>query len=190
MEIRKGWDGAGGGGDTLMESVQAREERTVSVDAACLHKCVCDVGDTDSWKERVIDGVAVACVGVGGEAGCWFSTRSRCNVWFLLCLYIRAGVCVCVWTRNIPASKMLAVRTLIAWRINDVTWQWGNRHKTEQGQCRSEGRKRRDKKSRASDGGVARGEQLCSSPPRTALREKAEQEMVRIGVIEQLSLWD
>lgn len=28
---------------------------------------------------------------------------------------------------------MLPVRTLIAWRINDVTWQWGNRHKTEPG---------------------------------------------------------
>lgn len=30
-----------------MESVQAREERTISVYTACLHKCVCDVGDTD-----------------------------------------------------------------------------------------------------------------------------------------------
>lgn len=66
----------------------------------------------------------------------------------------------------------------------------GKRAENSQGQWLREGRKRRDKKSRASDGGVARGEQLCSSPPHTALREKEEDEMVRIGLIEQLSLSD
>lgn len=62
--------------------------------------------------------------------------------------------------------------------------------KPSRGQCLREGRKRRDKKSRASDGGVASGEQLCSSPPRPALRDKEEHEMVRLGLIEQRSLLD
>lgn len=68
-----------------------------------------------------------------------------------------------------------------------MTWRREAGRKQSQGQCLREARKkRRDKKSRASDGGVARGEQLCSSPPRSALREKEEHEMVRIGLIQQL----
>lgn len=102
MKIRKGWDRAGGGGDSLMESVQAREERAISVDTACLHKCVCVwcrwhrfmKAEGHRWSR------CCSCRGWWGSRGVGTAADNGINVisvFFTLLVYIY--VCVCARAR-------------------------------------------------------------------------------------------
>lgn len=95
-------------------------------------------------------------VGGWGTWGCWYSTRlwMQCNS-----PRVFRRVRACVRACDIPASETLLARTLIAWRISDVTWQRETGTTQSQGQRLGEGKKkRRHKKRRARDGGVARRE--------------------------------